>query len=416
MKRKIITLVSILACVSLVFNLSGCSKAAQAVNLMDEFEDTPSFTTSTQPDEEFYNSETDFGLKLLKNTSEKNKNNLVSPLSAMICLAMVANGASGETREQILNALCDETKIGDLNEYLAGYSGSDEQNRALKSANSIWINKDMGYEVCDEFLKTDAKYYRSGVYNETFDSSITDKVNGWVNENTDSMIEKIADEIGQETVMLLINALAFESKWAEQYADDTFEKLFTCTDKSTQTADMMYFSENKYLSDDNAVGFIKPYEDGKYSFAVLLPDKGTDIDSYISSLSGERLRSILKNAQTADVDVTMPKFEIESDLKLNEALESMGMKNMFSGKADFSKLVKGGGVCVDSVVQKTFIEVSESGTKAAAATAVFVGESSPMWDKITYTVELNRPFLYMIIETDSSTPIFIGKLESVAEK
>lgn len=416
MKRKIITLVSILACVSLVFNLSGCSKAAQTVNLMDEFEDTPRFTTVTSPDEEFYNSETDFGLKLLKSTSEKNKNNLVSPLSAIICLAMVANGANGATREQILNALCGETEIGDLNEYLAGYSSSDEQNRTLKSANSIWINKDMGYEVCDEFLKTDAKYYRSGVYNEPFDSSITDKVNGWVNENTDSMIEKIADEIGQETVMLLINALAFESKWAEQYIGDTHEKIFTCTDKSTQTADMMYFSENKYLSDDNAVGFIKPYEDRNYSFAVLLPDEGTDIDSYISSLSGERLRSILKNAQIADVDVTMPKFEIESDLKLNEALESMGMKNMFSDKADFSNLVKDGGVCVDNVVQKTFIEVTESGTKAAAVTSVFVGESSPTWDKITYTVELNRPFLYMIIETDSNTPIFIGKLESVEEK
>lgn len=412
MKRRIIALVSILACVSLVFNISGCSKAAQTVNLMDEFEDTPRFTTVTSPDEEFYNSETDFGLKLLKNTSEKNKNNLVSPLSAMICLAMVANGANGETREQILNALCGETKIGDLNEYLAGYS-SDEQNKALKSANSIWINKDMGYEVCDEFLKTDAKYYRSGVYNEPFDSSITDKVNGWVNENTDSMIEKIADEIGQETVMLLINALAFESKWAEQYADDTFERLFTCTDKSTQTADMMYFDENMYLSDGNTVGFIKPYEDGAYSFAVLLPDEGTDIDSYISSLNGERLRSILKNAQTADVNVIMPKFKSESDLMLNEALESMGMKDMFSGKADFSNLVKDGGVCVDSVLQKTFIEVSESGTRAAAATAALAAKSSPMGEKITYNIELNRPFLYMIIETDSSTPIFIGKLESV---
>lgn len=412
MKRRIIALVSILACVSLVFNISGCSKAAQTVNLMDEFEDISRCKTFTSPDDSFYNAETDFGLKLLKNTSEKNKNNLVSPLSAMICLAMVANGANGETREQILNALCGETKIGDLNEYLAGYS-SDEQNKALKSANSIWINKDMGYEVCDEFLKTDAAYYRSGVYNEPFDSSITDKVNGWVNENTDSMIEKIADEIGQETVMLLINALAFESKWAEQYTGDTYEKLFTCTDKSTQTADMMYFDENMYLSDGNTVGFIKPYEDGAYSFAVLLPDEGTDIDSYISSLNGERLRSILKNAQTADVNVIMPKFKSESDLMLNDALESMGMKDMFSGKADFSKLVKGGGVCVDSVLQKTFIEVSESGTKAAAATAALAAKSSPMGEKITYNIELNRPFLYMIIETDSNTPIFIGKLESV---
>lgn len=413
MKKKIVSVISILACVSLVFNLAGCAETAQAENLMDKFEDTPRCTMFTPPDDSFYNAETDFGLKLLKNTSEKNKNNLVSPLSAMICLAMVANGAKGETQEQILNVLCGETEVGNVNEYLGRYSISgDEGNKTLKSANSIWINKDMGHEVCDEFLKTDAMYYRSGVYNESFDSSITDKVNGWVNEHTDSMIEKIAEKIDPDTVMILINALAFESKWADQYTGDTQKQIFTCTDKSTQTADMMYFDENMYLTDDSAVGFIKPYEDGNYSFAVLLPDEDTYIDSYISSLDGEKLRSILNNAQRASVDVTMPKFKSESDLKLNDALENMGMKDMFSDKADFSNLVKGGGVCIDSVVQKTFIEVSESGTKAAAATMAVVKESAAyMVDH--YTVELNRPFLYMIIETDSNTPIFMGKLECV---
>lgn len=412
MKRKIISAISVFICAVLVFDLAGCSDVAQAVNLMDKFEDIPYCEQTIEPGEEFYNAQADFGLKLLKNTSEQNKNNLVSPLSAMICLAMVANGANGETQEQILNALCGDTDIGNINEYLAVYGSLDEENRTLKSANSIWINKDKGYEVCDEFLKTDAAYYRSGVYNETFDSSITDKVNGWVNENTDSMIEKIAEGIDSNTVMLLINALAFESKWADQYTGDTQEQVFTCTDKTTQTADMMYFEEKKYLTDGDAVGFIKPYEDGNYAFAVLLPDEGTDIDSYISSLTGESLRNIINNAQRADVDVTMPKFESDSDLKLNDALESMGMKNMFSADADFSNLVKGGGVFVDSVVQKTFIEVSESGTRAAAATAALFAESA-MGTVSRYTVELNRPFLYMIIETDSNTPIFIGKLESV---
>ena len=307
MKKKIISAISIFACISLAFNLSGCTETAQAENLMDKYEDTP-YTVFTSPDNSFYNAETDFGLKLLKNTSEKNKNNLVSPLSAIVCLAMVANGANGETQEQILTALSDETDINHLNGYLGKYSISgDEDNKALKSANSIWINKDMEYEICDEFLKTDAMYYRSGVYNESFDSSIVDKINGWVNEHTDSMIKKITDKIDPDTAMILMNALAFESKWAEQYAGDTWEQTFTCTDKSTQTADMMYFDENKYLEDDNAVGFIKPYEDGNYSFAVLLPDEDTDIDSYISSLSGEHLRNILNNAQRASVDVTMPK-------------------------------------------------------------------------------------------------------------
>lgn len=413
MKKKLISVISIFVCVSLAFNLSGCAETAQAEDLMDKFEDT-SCKAFASPDDSFYNAEADFGLKLLKNTSEENINNLVSPLSAVICLAMVANGAKGETQEQILTALSGETDINNLNEYLGRYSiNGDEENKALKSANSIWINKNMGHEVCDEFLKTDAMYYRSGVYNESFDSSIADKVNGWVNEHTDSMIEKIAEKIDPNTVMLLINALAFESKWADQYAGDTWEQAFTCTDKSTQTADMMHFDENMYLTDDNAVGFIKPYEDGNYSFAVLLPDEDTDIDSYISSLNGEHLRNILSNAQKASVDVTMPKFKSENDLKLNEALESMGMKDMFGDKADFSNLVKGGGVCVDKVVQKTFIEVSESGTKAAAVTAAFVAESAAPDMVETYTVELNRPFLYMIIETDSNTPIFIGKLESV---
>lgn len=413
MKKKIISVISILACISLVFNLSGCAETAQAENLMDKYEDTPC-TVFTSPDDSFYNAETDFGLKLLKNTSEKNKNNLVSPLSAMICLAMVSNGANGETQNQILTALSDETDINRLNGYLGKYiAGGDKDNKALKSANSIWINKDMEYEICDEFLKTDAMYYRSGVYNESFDSSIVDKVNGWVDEHTDSMIEKIADKIDPDTAMILINALAFESKWAEQYAGDTWEQAFTCTDKSTQTADMMSFNENKYFTDDNAVGFIKPYEDGNYSFAVLLPDEDTDIDSYIASLSGEHLRSILNKAQRASVDVTMPKFKSESDLMLNEALKSMGMKDMFSDNADFSSLVKGGGVLADSVMQKTFIEVSESGTKAAAVTAAFTAKSAAPGMVETYTVELNRPFLYMIIDSDSNTPIFIGKLESV---
>ena len=216
-----------------------------------------------------------------------------------------------------------------------------------------------------------------------------------------------------------MNALSFDAKWADEYEEHQIrEGRFTMEDGTRQDVDMMHSQEDTYLEDDMATGFIKYYKDRKYAFVAMLPNEGVSVSQYVDSLTGEHLRELLNNPQDVTVFASIPKFETEYDIEMSEVLQEMGMTDAFDWQvADFSRLgtynVDGMNICINRVLHKTFISVSEQGTRAGAATAVeMVAEGAA--EIIEYKeVVLDRPFVYMLIDCETNLPFFIGTMMNV---
>lgn len=409
--RKFIRTVvaSTLSCAMLA-SMTGCGVNISAADLTADVEREA--VTGNEPDDTFIDSQMEFYVELFKNTvaySEK-ENVLVSPLSVMLALSMTANGTDGDTRDEMENVLAGGMDIEKLNQYMYTYAnsvtpdGSDE----LKIANSIWIRD--GLSVKKEFLQTSVNYFKASVFQTEFNDKALDDINNWVKVNTDGMIDKIIEQHGEDAVMYLINAVAFNSEWEEKYeSTDIYDGYFTSYDKERKQVEMMSSSEYIYLEDENTTGFVKDYKDGNYSFVALLPDKSVDIFKYIEEFSADKYEKLMNNATECTVLADMPKFSYEYETSMVDILKKMSMEKCFDEKyAEFSNLSESSGydLYIGEVIHKAFIEVDANGTKAGAATSVEIEkESAPISEN---QVRLNRPFVYMIIDNATKLPIFIG--------
>ena len=358
-----------------------------------------------------------FSLELLKE-NWKGENLLVSPLSVLCALGLTANGAKGETLEQM------ETVLGlpaeRLNAALAAWAAElpKEKDCRLDLANSLWVRDGGSFRANEDFLKTAVSWYGAEVFASPFDSAAVREINGWVEKNTHGMIPEILNELRKETMMVLVNALALEAEWAEIYTDSQVweNQIFTTGDGVEQPVTLMYSSEFRYLRDEGAQGFLKFYKGGRWAFAALLPDEGVRLEDYLASLTGERLRQVLADAEETEVHAAIPKFKGECTVELNESLKAMGMTDAFeAGLADLSGLGVSelGPLFISQVLHKTYIEVDERGTKAGAATAVTAVSGSAMPGTVP-EVYLDRPFLYMLVDTGTNLPAFIGAVTDMS--
>ncbi len=416
-------IIAIILTISAVLTFSGCSQinASAAEDLMTDIKSVE--VAGKAPDNDFVNAQMNFGVELFKESYKikSSENVLISPLSAMAALAMTANGAKGQTLEEMEALLGGDMTIDQLNEYLKYYLNSlktaDEDGFKLHTANSVWFrDDDENLTVEKDFLQTNASYYDAEIYKAPFDNSTVKKINDWVSKNTDKMIPKIIEELKPEDIMCLINALAFDAEWEKIYDKEAVvDDTFTAESGEEQKSEMMYSKESVYLEDLNATGFKKYYKGGKFSFAALLPNEGISLGDYIDSLTAEELMKILSEAEGCEVNAGLPKFKYEYGTGLNNPLINMGIPTAFDvSGADFSKLGKcqEGNINIGYVIQKTFIEVNERGTKAGAATAVMMTDGAmPMSEP--KEVILNRPFIYMIVDNDTNLPIFIGAVNSI---
>ncbi len=371
-------------------------------------------------DDDFIIAQTGFYLELFQKTAaqEQKTNLLISPYSVMQALAMTANGADGQTRtemEQTFGGIA----LDDLNQYLYTQRTNqpDLADCKLLTANSIWYRDAENFYVSPEFLKTNADYYAADVFKAPFDISTARDINTWVNHHTDGMIPQLVKEapMSDAALMFLINAVTFDAKWASPYLTnfDVHEKAFTAWDGTVQTADMMYSTEWQYLEEEHAAGFMKPYWGGRYAFAALLPEEGLSLDDYISGMTAETLHKTLSEPVSIKTHTGLPKFSYDYDIQLNSALGQMGMPSAFDGElADFSRMSSLDSY-IGNVLHKTHIEVTEEGTRAAAVTMVEMECGDTLEPEETRTVELNRPFVYMIVDLDTSLPIFMGTVKSL---
>ena len=354
---------------------------------------------------------TDFALRLFREAYD-GKNTLLSPFSVFVALSMTANGAEGETRAQMERVL--GMTVPELNEFFTLYLNALSQSADVKIsiANSIWLRDCEGFSVKEAFLQTNADVYGAGAYRAPFDASTVRDVNRWVEENTDGMIKEIVERFDPDDVILLVNALAFDAKWEQPYTQSTqrTSRVFRLEDGTEIKATFLYDVERLYLTDgDRAVGFVKPYVGGRYAFAALLPNEGIPVGEYLATLDGETLSAILKNAQEVRVDTKLPKFETAYETDLNDVLSGLGMPDAFTSAADFSGITESlDPLYIGEVRHKTFIEVGEKGTRAAAVTAISGKNGGAPAD--VPPVVLDRPFVYLIYDTATCLPLFIGVL------
>ena len=406
MKKKYLAL--LVAGTLLCSALMGCTKT-YATDFMDGVKaGTP---TEVQVQEETWAGMYDFSVKLLQSTCEEEENTLVSPMSVLSALAMTANGARGETRSQMENTLGGT--VEQLNGALTGLS--QEEDSPLYLANSIWFAEGGRITPNPDFLQVNADYYRAGVFEAPFDQTTVTDINRWVKEHTHGMVEEILKKIPHDTVMYLINALAFEAEWENPYQkDDVWQQAFTNQAGEVQQVSMMHSEETFYLRDDQAQGFMKYYQGGRYAFVALLPDKGNSVLDYVEGLDGQQLKALLDNPTSVPVMTTMPKFESEMEVDLREVLKEMGMDLPFdSAQADFTGLGTSpeGNLYINQVFHKAYLEVEEKGTRGGAATAVEMNTEAAPEEQMVVT--LDRPFVYMVVDTSSMLPVFMGTVLSV---
>lgn len=428
MKRKYwIRLLAAILSVAILFCVCGCqthkkdeasqqAEPIQSKNLMAEI--SPKEVNSASSSDLYAEEMTDFALRLLKECNEPDENTLLSPLSVVYALAMTANGAEGQTLAEIETVL--GVSIEDLNPYLHGYLQSiDQENTSnLQLADSIWFTSDKRFSVKQDFLQCNADYYRAEIYETDFDSTTLQDINHWVSNNTDGLIPKILDQIPEQALMYLVNAVAFDAQWISPYeTHQVSDGHFTLEDGTRQKTEFMSGTEHYYLSSENATGFLKYYEGHRYAFAALLPKEGLSLAEYVSTLNSAELHNLLSNPQYETVETTLPKFETEYETDLATQLSAMGMVSAFDPQAaDFSGIGSStaGNICISRVLHKTYLRVDESGTKAAASTVVEMTDAAAMVPNEIKTVHLNRPFCYMIIDTETNVPVFIGTLTSLS--
>lgn len=365
---------------------------------------------------------TGFGVPLFQNVlkqAEQGENILISPMSAWTVLCMVEAGADGETKRQMQDVL--KISEGDYLTYAKKFTFLLSQNEDVKvnMANGIWYRNVPYLHVEDYFLQYNKTFFDAAAYKAPFNNDTLQNINNWVSENTDGMIPGILEEINEEDVLYLVNALSFDAEWQTIYNEtQVWNDIFTTEDGTEQLVKMLHSEEDYYLEDENATGFLKYYKDSNYAFVGLLPKEGMTVEEYVESLTAEGLNTLLNEKTRTTVETIMPKFSAEYDYDMNTCLQQMGMVDAFDETtADFSKMATSdaGNIYISKVKQKCFIAVDERGTKAGAATAVAMQNRVLSADPEPKVVNLNRPFVYLIIECNQNEPLFMGVVRTVEQ-
>ena len=314
---------------------------------------------------------------------------------------MTENGAGGETLSEIENVIGGGVRLEQMNPLMYSLAERFESSEDVKwnVANSIWFNDNGEFEIIPEFAKAAKGYYDADVWMAAFNEETVNDINAWASDQTYGMINEILQGIDDEARMYLINAIAFEGEWMNEYEDDDIIENyeFRNYDGSVSKVTMLYSLEDRYLELGNGVGFIRPYKGGEYSFVGILPEEGTSVEEYIRSLAsdGTDFAEAVRNAggYSSDIIVRMPEFTNEYEVEMSRILMDMGMQAPFDySAADFNGIMRAAdgsesNAFINAVLHKTFIEVKA---------AVFVGCT-----KVKITIASLRGLINKILKKKS---------------
>lgn len=360
-----------------------------------------------------------FGFELFREvaTYETRADNImVSPLSVSLALAMTYNGAKGETKTAMENTLqlngLTPDEINQSYESLVAALKSLDEKVLLEMANAIFYRDN--FEVKEDFISLNTKYYDAEVSPLDFTSpEALETINSWVAEKTHDKIKTILDKITGDQMMFLLNAIYFKGIWAKEFnKENTKNFTFYQEDGKEKTVGMMCrLATLGYSSTDLFKAIRLPYGKGNYNMVAFLPQPGKSVGQIIARLDPENWETWMNEFQeTERVDIRLPKFKFPYEIELNDVLTEMGMRITFGAGADFSGINREGGLQIGFVKHKTFVDVSEEGTEAAAVTVVSIEKNSVEPDKVPFYVD--RPFLFAITEKETGAILFIGKVSN----
>jgi serpin B len=374
----------------------------------------------TSAEKDLVKADNRFGIKLFKaiNESEGDENIFISPLSVAMSLGMTLNGAAGITREGMEETLelygLTREEINLSYQHLIELLTGLDPRVQFHIANSIWYRQPGFPSPEADFLDQCQQYFNALVTGLDFSSyDAANTINAWVQDQTNGRIDEVVDHpIDPNYIMFLINAIYFKGAWKFRFEENlTFDDAFFLPDQSWKPCRMMtqrglYW----HYRDDDFWALDLPYGDGAYRMTVILPNEGVYFNELIARIEPDDWNQSLIDAWFSglskdSLDIYIPKLNVEYEIRLKNILASLGMGSAFSQSADFTNMYSAGGVWIDQVIHKTFVEVNEEGTEAAAVTSTTM--ATGISDDVFY---VNRPFAFVIRESVSQTILFIGKI------
>ena len=367
--------------------------------------------------------ENQFGFELFRHVfsgEKEHENVMVSPLSVSLALAMTYNGAEGETKRAMENTLkvhgLTPEEINKSYFDLINSLKSLDRKVLLEIANAIFYRHD--FEVENEFITLNRNYYDASVSALDFDNEQQSlkTINGWVNEKTHGKIESIIDQINSDHVMFLLNAIYFKGIWQTEFDKKNTTKLpFHTESNEIIEAETMQLTDTVQYASNNLFSAVQlPYGRGNYNMHILLPNTGNTLHDIVDQLNHDNWEAWMKDyQQSRKVDIKLPRFRYEYETVLNDVLTTMGMGVAFTGAADFSGINRQGNLQIDYVKHKSFIEVNEEGTEAAAVTVVAI-ELTSVGGQQNIQFIVNRPFMYVVTERSTGAVLFMGTVKNPA--
>ncbi len=364
-----------------------------------------------------------FAFDLYMRLAEEEGNLFFSPYSISSALAMTYAGARGETARQMASVLHFGLAPDRLHAALSDLTGmlnAAGKPYQLSTANALWGQA--GYEFLPGFLDVTKKHYDAGFKEVDFMGArelARQTINSWVEARTNNRIKDLIQlkDLSPLTRLVLTNAIYFKGKWKIEFKREATKPLpFHVSTRETVNVPMMHqVARFNYAENDQAQILEMPYTGGDLSMVVLLPKPGCELAKLEDMLRAEVIGSWLSQLSGAEVEVFLPRFKVEARFVLNEQLQRLGMLDAFDmSRADFSGMTPGPDLYMSSVIHKAFVEVSEEGTEAAAATAVIMNIKAMVADK-PHVFRADRPFVFLIRDLRSGSILFAGRLADPAE-
>ena len=359
---------------------------------------------------------TKFGFKLYKEIlkQDSNKNVFVSPTSVAIALSMTYNGASGETQQAMAKALelqgITLPTVNQANNALKASLETADPEVQLSIANSLWAKQGVTFKP--DFMERNRQFYGAKVTELDFaNAEATRTINNWVKENTRGKIDQVVDQLKPDDVLFLINAIYFKGNWTKKFdQNQTAERPFYLSNGTQKQHPMMSQSgKYRYYENETFQAVSLPYGKGRLSLYVFLPRENNSLDAFQQQLAVENWQQWMNQFRMRNGSIQLPRFKFDYDIQLNNALKVLGMESAFSDGADFSNMTSAS-VAINEVKHKTFVEVNEEGTEAAAVTSVGVALTSAQMPEGPFQMVVNRPFFCAIRDNQTGTVLFMGSL------
>ncbi|MEG3933864.1 serpin family protein [Microcoleus sp. T3_B1] len=355
---------------------------------------------------------TKFGFNLFNTLTKQqpNQNIFISPTSVALALSMAYNGVSGETKQEMTKALeltgMTPQEINAANQALQNSLQKVDPNVQVSIANSLWAKQ--GFSLKPEFQQTNQEYYKANLTELDFTNPQAPSIiNNWVSQKTQGKIDQIVEEISPAQVLFLINAIYFKGNWQTPFdKSQTANKTFSLSDGSSKQHPMMsqtgiygYYETDKF----EAVSL--PYsKEGSLSMYIFMPRLNSNLETFLQQLTAENWNKWMQEFREINCIIEIPRFTMEYKVELKSTLIALGMAGIFEiSKADFSPMTDDN-VAVASVKHKTFVEVNEEGTEAAAVTSIELFRSLP------FLMNVNRPFFCAIQDDTTGTILFMGTI------